>query len=919
MKHRCYKSFFDQASQALACHRILVDDDGQPFDYEFIDVNPAYERMTGFEASRLIGKTCRDIHPEISPEILKRIQLYGHVALYGDKQTVEIISDDGLQRFHVEVTSPEKGVFLLTYMDVDSKTEPNLMPGQPQHRLQNKEGSYKVLEWQGYARGKTVYALAQDITGRLTINGRLRESDEKFRLFFNNAPLGLLYFDKDAVITECNDSFVKIIGSSRERLVGLNMMHLPNERLKKAFRASLDDHVTTHLEMEYESYTAQKKTPVRLIIVPIVSDQGTGIAGIAIVEDITERVSTQKALEASKESYQTLFEQAADGVLIGVHGGMIRDANQNMTLISGYEKNELVGANITMLFSESTLKEIPLNYQALQDGKIVCSTRELSRKDGGHVTVEMKTKKLGDGRLFSSMRDVTPLKKAEAALKASEDRLKRFFDLNPYSILITDAAGCPLHINQAFYNLFGSGPVPGVSIFETPVISKLGIGEEIKKVLAGETIRIPDFCFTAQGMGRGKHQRSLWLRMVIFPLMDLNGDVEMLIMMYEDVTEHYMLKEKLKHAEKMEAIGVLTGGIAHDFNNMLSGIIGGATILSNYEISDDARRSLKLITDSAGRMANLTGKLLTFGRKDGPNLKQIDIHSVIRSAIDILSYSIDKKIDMACEFEGAALIVKGSDSELQNVFINLGINASHAMPRGGILTFRTSVVKDHDIYPDALSGESDEKRYVKIEVIDTGTGIPAEYQNKIFEPFFTTKKMDQGAGLGLATVYGTIKEHQGMIDFISEPNQGSTFFIYIPYVGDHLDQTVHTQDSIEKGSGRVLLVEDEAIVRDATQDMLEALGYTVITAENGQEGFDRFSSEKESIDLVILDMMMPKMNGKDCFKKIKSIKPTARIILYSGYTDMGDVAELEKDGLCAFMKKPFSFAELSRVLKSCGC
>jgi PAS domain S-box-containing protein len=781
-------------------------------------------------------------------------------------------------------------------------------------RFRDEDGRYKTFEWRAYVREGTVYAIAQDITGRLMTNGLLQESEEKFKQIFINAPLGLFHYTPEGVITECNDGFVKSIGSSHEKLVGLNMFKLPDERVKEALRKSFDRLETIHLEIEYESYTARKKTPVRLIFAPMVSNEGTAIGGIGIVEDISERVQAQKALLESKASYQALFEQAADGVLIGIDNGTIIDANENMTRITGYTKNELIGANITKLFSQDTLRAKPLDFQSLHDGKIIFVTREITCKDDSRATIEMKTKKLADGRLFSSMRDVTPLKKAEEALRASEDRLNRLFELNPYSILITDDKGCPLRINRAFHTMFGSGPVPGIPVFDHPVIASLGIADEMKKALNGETIHIPDYCLTLPG----KPPKTLWMRMVVFPVLNRMGKVEMLVMMHEDVTEQYVLREKLRHAEKMEAIGVLTGGIAHDFNNMLSGIIGGATMLGRHDLTDDARRSLKLITESAERMADLTGKLLTFGRKDSQAFRPIDIHAVIGTAIEILNYSIDKKVAIVCDLKGEGLLVSGSESQLQNVFINLGINASHAMPGGGTLTFRTSLVGIDDAYLKNLPSEILSEPYVKIEVIDTGTGIPLEYQGKIFEPFFTTKKIDQGAGLGLATVYGTITEHRGLVDFSSEPNQGTTFTIYLPQLRDVFPQTQSAQAAIERGSGRVLLVEDEAIVREATQDMLEALGYTVITAENGQEGLDVFVAEQNTIDLVILDMMMPKMNGKDCFRKIKALSPSTRVIIYSGYTDMDDVAELEKDGLNAFMKKPFSFAELSRVLKSCG-
>ncbi|MBU1171477.1 MAG: PAS domain S-box protein [Proteobacteria bacterium] len=993
MDSSLYKTLFEQVTQALACVKIIGDECGQACDYEFLNINSAFEKMAGLNASNVIGKTYRSVYPDSAEELAKQLNVFEEVTLNGGHRQCDQILNDGAQILRLDVSSFAKDCFLICHTDISEQQKykkaneekdlerqmffdlsPNLLcvfglegdlikynaswnntlgydeqdligkkyqekinPDDYQSvmdmfkslnsrtsiekfttRFRDAAGEYKSFEWNAHVQGDYLFATAQDITRSINADSLLRESDEKFRQIFVHSPLGLIYFNKDGVITECNDSFVKIIGSSHEKLVGLDMFKLPDERVRQALNSSLEDLETTVLEIDYISYTALKKTPIRLLFTPIISSECSSIGGIGIVEDITERVNSEKALRESKNKYQTLFEQAAEGVLIGIDGGIIDDANQGMSTISGFEKEELVGKNISMLFSEKVLNEKPLDYASVIGGDIVYAERNLTRKDGRDLIVEMKTKRLGDGRLFSSIRDVTQLKKAEEALKESEDRLKRFFDLNPYSIMITSSEGNPLHINQAFLNLFGSFPSKDFNIFHDPIARRLGIVDDMKKTLLGETIRIPDFCYSAKSSDSQMNDKTLWIRMVMFPLTNMQGQVEMLILMHEDITEQYILKEKLRHSEKMEAIGLLTGGIAHDFNNMLSGIIGGATLLKKYTITDEARRFLKLITDSAERMTDLTGKLLSFGRKDERDFKPENIHTAINNAIEILRYTIDKRIEISCFFESDILIVKGNISQLQNVFINLGINASHAMPHGGSISFRTAVVDLDATNLKTVPYKLIPGKYVKIEVRDTGTGIPVKYKNKIFEPFFTTKKLNEGAGLGLTTAYGTVKDHKGMIDFASELNIGSVFLIYLPFVGSHMalpeHDTAHVQSS---GSGTVLLVEDEEIVRDATQDMLEALGYHVITAENGQEGLDKFLAEKNRIDLVILDMMMPKMNGKECFKGIKNSAPNAKIILYSGYYSIDDVSELKEEGLCAFIKKPFSFAELGKVIKAC--
>jgi CheY-like chemotaxis protein len=347
---------------------------------------------------------------------------------------------------------------------------------------------------------------------------------------------------------------------------------------------------------------------------------------------------------------------------------------------------------------------------------------------------------------------------------------------------------------------------------------------------------------------------------------------------------------------------------------MLSGIMGGAFLLQDHVTSENGKKYLKIINDSAQRTSDLTDKLLTFGRKGNTSFSVENIIDAIKNSIEILKYTLDRKVDIEFLYEPDMILVNGNIAQLQNIFINLGINACHAMPNGGKLTFRAKVKP-----AGAFSMEVGSSHYVKIEVEDTGVGISQKNQQKVFEPFFTTREVNEGSGLGLATVYGSVKDHKGVIRLNSEEGKGTVFYIYLPVVnGNGNDMSVEAQQQawLEKESGCILLVDDEKMVQDTNRIMLEKIGYTVLTADNGQEGVEVYKKNRHKIDLIILDMIMPKMNGLECFTEIKKISPDVKIIMASGFSSDSDVKKLKESGLISYIRKPFRISELVSVIKT---
>jgi two-component system, cell cycle sensor histidine kinase and response regulator CckA len=378
--------------------------------------------------------------------------------------------------------------------------------------------------------------------------------------------------------------------------------------------------------------------------------------------------------------------------------------------------------------------------------------------------------------------------------------------------------------------------------------------------------------------------------------------------------ESRRLQAQLIQAQKMEAIGHLAGGIAHDFNNLLTGILGYANLLClKEEVDPEVARSAGIIQRSAERASQLTAQLLGFAEQ-GKNLNvAVELGRVVASVTGVLERTKDPRIRIVTSLHPGGGCVLGDPSQLDQVVMNLAINACDAMPQGGQLKITIEPVT----LDEAFCREREwmfPGKYLLLAVSDTGVGISAENLERIFDPFFTTKTQGKGTGLGLSMVFGIVKNHGGCVDVRSEAGAGSAFRIFLPASpGDVLNEKA-MDETLPRGRGRILLVDDQEPVREVAKDMLEALGYEVITAADGLEGVSRYRDLWREIDLVILDMVMPNMSGGDCFRRMKEINPKARVVLSSGYSMDGSIQVVMNEGILAFIQKPYRLEELSRVV-----
>lgn len=399
------------------------------------------------------------------------------------------------------------------------------------------------------------------------------------------------------------------------------------------------------------------------------------------------------------------------------------------------------------------------------------------------------------------------------------------------------------------------------------------------------------------------------------PIIGEDGSIDGVVLVFRDITDEQKTEERLRQSQKMDAIGQLAGGVAHDFNNMLGGILNAAELLRmTAEGRENQLQFIDLIIGASQKAAGLTKQLLTFSRKDKSEKRRIDIHTTIAESIELLERSVDKRIVVQKECHAPYSTVIGDSTQLQNALINLGINARDAMPDGGVLQYSTKLIELDWFFCDASSFDISPGEYICVEVKDSGKGMDVETQKKIFEPFFTTKEVGKGTGLGLAAVYGTVLEHKGAINVYSEVDQGTHFSLYLPVENSATEEQSSQNSVVKSGMGTVLLVDDEDLVRSTAEFSLKHLGFKVITAVDGEDALVKFKEHQDQIDIVILDMIMPKLNGEECFQEIVAIKPQMKVLFCSGFTRDISVSKLKGTGTHLFIQKPYSLAELSEKI-----
>ncbi|MDP2755170.1 MAG: PAS domain S-box protein, partial [Nitrospirota bacterium] len=487
-------------------------------------------------------------------------------------------------------------------------------------------------------------------------------------------------------------------------------------------------------------------------------------------------------------------------------------------------------------------------------------------------------------------------------LSVSEQRFRALFDNANDGVVVLDKNGIIINMNNKFCELHGFDKESLIGThfkFLEVEDHKEEKEERLKRILEGESLVFETEHYKRDG--------SKILLEVSSKGINIGGELYVQSF-HRDITEKKAIQEQLIHSQKMESIGQLAGGIAHNFNNLLTAILGYAELLKEYsDMDDESKQRVNSIESSARKAGILVSKLLSFSRRETPEVLPLNLNDVINDSVKLFEGVLDKRIGLKTNLSNNIPTIEGDPNQLEQVIMNLMVNARDAMPDGGLITIKTSLAeieRDRFNLPSYITSG----KYVLLTISDTGSGIPKEITNRIFEPFFTTKEKGKGTGLGLAMVYGVIKDHKGYITVQSEVGKGSTFNVYLPVSGKTAYKTLKQKLFSVSGHENILLVDDEEEVLNFIKDILETNGYKVLPARNPLAAIDIFKKLGNEIHLVISDIVMPLMDGKELIKNLRAIKPDIRIIAVSGFSDEAVSKDILK--IDDFLKKPFEINQL---------
>ncbi|MDT8392050.1 MAG: response regulator [Lentisphaeria bacterium] len=606
--------------------------------------------------------------------------------------------------------------------------------------------------------------------------------------------------------------------------------------------------------------------------------------------------------QAAGEAVSRVLSGVAVADLVTASGRQLNTAMVNYPVLARYgvTRKELPGEVVFVGKPDSRF--LARHWRALLSGGIII---------GLLVTLIIVTTR----DLFSRVEISKALQKAERDLEAT-------FESIIDGLIVTDADGKVQRVNSAACGLIGwsKDEVIGCDITYVYQTFEVGTRRAASRFFADmvERGRHDDNALEERILAAKNDEEHVIAESVSI-IQNSKGDMRGLVVIFRDISEEVQQREERQHAQKMEAIGKLAGGVAHDFNNLLTSIIGNAELLRmSLQDDEEGMECAEHIIKSSSRAADLTGQLLAFSRKGQQvKLKPVNVHDLIDEVISLLGHSIDRRIKVVKKKEAYRHWALGDITQLQNALLNLGINARDAMPEGGTLTFSTRdvVLKEDD--SRIVNGQLKPGKYIEIEVADTGSGIDQRLRERIFEPFFTTKAEGKGTGLGLAVVYGIIRTHRGNIGLKSHLGRGTTFTVSLPLCnapGSEIKPMAAPKfRSIRKG--HILVVDDEESIRSLLEKMLKQLGYQVNVCADGLEAVNYYSRHGAEVDLVIMDLMMPRMGGEDAFRRIRTIDPAAKVILISGYTKSKIVEKLLQSGALGFISKPFHVKEFSDEIR----
>ncbi|MFT5702440.1 MAG: two-component system cell cycle sensor histidine kinase/response regulator CckA [Desulforhopalus sp.] len=637
--------------------------------------------------------------------------------------------------------------------------------------------------------------------------------------------------------------------------------------------------------------------------------------------NLIKRRSAETALKRSEERLRAIF-QAAETVSFIITDAtdpvpLILEFSPGSEKIFGFRRDEIIGTPVSVIHLPEDIETFPAAHRQMRDGHQGFSGEvTLIRKTGEQFPALFSTHPLLDeqGRMWAALGvsiDISAQKHTEMALRQSTERFQELSELLPETIYELDFSGTVLFINKSGMEQFGFTPddlVQGINAFDYFVTEeKDKLRQNMERLLRGEHVGLNEYNVHDK---TGKVFPVITRSALIYHESKPVGIRGFLI----DISDRKRLEENFHNAQKMESIGTLAGGIAHDFNNLLMGIQGHTSLLlQDLAEGNPLRKQLLSIEDYVKSASSLTAQLLGFARSGKYQLKATDINEMISKTSEMFGRT-KKELTIVLSLQEDLLAATVDRNQIEQVLLNLYVNAWQAMPDGGRLDISTcnSTVSAEEA--PALSLPPG--RYIQLTATDNGTGIDEEIRPKIFEPFVTTKARGRGTGLGLASAYGIIRNHQGTIAVRSKKGEGSSFSIYLPATDNQPEKETLVTESPLMGKGTILLVDDEPMIIDVGSAMLTHLGYIVHTAGSGREAIDFYSARTTEIDLIILDMIMPELSGEETFSRLLIINPAVRVLLSSGYSLDGQAENILAAGCCGFIQKPFNINQFSQKIRT---
>jgi two-component system cell cycle sensor histidine kinase/response regulator CckA len=639
--------------------------------------------------------------------------------------------------------------------------------------------------------------------------------------------------------------------------------------------------------------------------------------------EISERRAAEQRLRASELRFQTLADNSPTGIFYSDASGRTVYVNRAWCEIAGLSPEQAAGDGWQQaIHPEDRQRKIEDWERALAKGAPVSGGEyRMLRPDGTEKWVVGQAVPLTDAEgavsgFVGTVTDITERRLAEEAIRRSEEKYRTLFEESQDTIYISTPDGRLLDINPAGVRLFGYDSLE--ELLQVDLAAQVYRRAEDRERMLQE-LSLKGFVQDLELLVQTKQGRHLTVLATSSAERDADGRVISIRGMLRDVTGQRSLEHQLRQAQKMEAVGRLAGGVSHDFNNLLTAILGYADLLALALPGDSPlRRHTDEIKAAAQRGADLTRQLLAFGRQQVLAPEILDLNEIVLTIEKLLRRVIGEDIELVTKLDPALGAVRADPSQIEQVLLNLGINGRDAMPEGGVLTLRTGNVEvqsEPEVPPLGLARGD----HVMLEVEDSGIGIDEEIRDQIFEPFFTTKSRSKGSGLGLATVYGIVRQSGGQIEVHSEPGLGSRFRILLPRIEEQpttVRQVSHAP-GMPKGDETILLVEDEPAVRDFLGDLLERLGYSVVTAEDGRQALEIAAERRGQLDLLLSDVVMPRMNGVDLARRLTAEEPGLRVLLISGHAEKPEaLMEQRLSGApVEFLQKPFSALTLAERLR----